>query len=651
MKLSQNKSIFLICVLLFAYFSADAGQPSALNNNIQPPRPPEISGGAAMSFHRTQSLLRDMSFTNTIENPVATDPLSPLLPGLLIIFDAINFDLDHTTAGSWLIPPDPIGAAGPNHVVNVVNSSIEWFTKSGTNQSRQSLQNFFSSLSPLTHTFDPKVIYDQYADRFVVVALEATDVSKGYSANTSRIFLAVSDDSDPNGTWHYHAINSKLIADGDSCWADYPGFSVDAQAVYVNVNMYTFDSLLYRDTFLWIVDKGMGNGGLYEGGSANATKYEPYNIVGQSQFSLTTQPAHMFGTAPTGVGTFLVSYSGLTDNTNEYLQIIRVNNPVGATSFSHQFVNVGNIEHMPLSTFPDAPQLNSAQKIEVNDNRLLHAVWRNNYLWSISTILPGSGPDANQVTAHWWKLNTTNLNAITVADQGNVGGEDIAAGTFTFFPSLAVNVNGDMAIGFSASAPTIYPGAYYTGRLAGDPAGQVQQTATLRAGVDYYYRAFGGTRNRWGDYSGISVDPSDDATFWVFNEYAMSRGSILSQYPTEDGRWATAWGSFAIPIVGIDPENGNLPTRFELSQNYPNPFNPTTYIKVNIPDMRFVELKIFDINGKLVRTLISENKAAGSYEVQWDGKDQHGYEVGSGAYFCRLGAENLVEVKKMLLLR
>jgi hypothetical protein len=123
-----------------------------------------------------------------------------------------------------------------------------------------------------------------------------------------------------------------------------------------------------------------------------------------------------------------------------------------------------------------------------------------------------------------------------------VGGEDIAPGTHTFYPSIAVDAFGNVGIGFAASAPTIFPGAYYTGRKATDPAGTVQPSVTLAAGLAYYIRFFSGTRNRWGDYSGISVDPADDATFWVFNEYALTRGTIING---EDGRWGTRFGKFS----------------------------------------------------------------------------------------------------------
>src|SRR5262245_4619930 len=92
------------------------------------------------------------------------DRINPA-PPLLQSFDAISYN-DNAPNGSRFIPPDTNGAAGPNHVVTVVNCMIRWHTKAGTLQNDQTLSSFFSSLSPLTTTFDPKVVYDQFADRF-----------------------------------------------------------------------------------------------------------------------------------------------------------------------------------------------------------------------------------------------------------------------------------------------------------------------------------------------------------------------------------------------------------------------------------------------------------------------------------------------------
>ncbi len=169
------------------------------------------------------------------------------------------------------------------------------------------------------------------------------------------------------------------------------------------------------------------------------------------------------------------------------------------------------------------------------------------------------------MTSHWVQVDTSTLAAPALADQGDAGGEDIASGTFTFFPSIAVDQCGNMGLGFAASAPSIYPGAYYSARYASDPAGTLQSSAALAAGQDYYYRAFSGTRNRWGDYSGIALDPVGEATFWVYNEYALTRGTVLPSYPTQDGRWGTRWGSF---LSGID--FGDLPAVYTQTLNVDN---------------------------------------------------------------------------------
>jgi hypothetical protein len=475
--------------------------------------------------------------------------LEPLAPGLDTSFAGVNFDNNITyNSGYVFIPPDPIAATGLTHVVSVVNAMIEWRPKSGATGTIQSLQGFFTSLTPANALFDPKVIYDQYADRFIVVALEKVD-----SPTTSRILVAVSKTSDPTAGWWFTAINAKISINLADHWADYPGLGLDDKAVYIAANLFSFLSNSSGGVRLWIINKTP----FYTGGVASATVHNPY-VGGGS--ATTTQPAHMFGVLPANMGAFLVVYSGLNDGTNEYVQVTRVDNPLTAPTFSIQQFSLGNIEGS--GTLPDAPQLGSAQTINTNDRRALNAAWRDNALWTTFEILPGSGNDAGQVTAHWVKINTSNLASLTVADQGNVGGEDIAAGAYTFFPSIAVDPCGNMALGFSASAATIYPGAYYTGRAAGDPAGTVQASGTLMAGTDWYYRAFSGTRNRWGDYSGISLDPADEATFWVFNEYAMMRGTPTNT-PPQDGRWATRHGAFRINTAGFD--FGDLPASYGIT--------------------------------------------------------------------------------------
>jgi len=315
----------------------------------------------------------------------------------------------------------------------------------------------------------------------------------------------------------------------------------------------------------------------------------------------------------------------------------------------------------PFPALPDAPQAGSAFGIEVNDRRALDAVWRDNSLWLTTTIIPEAGTDVGETTAHWFKLNTSSVpgGVITLDQHGDIGGEDIAENTYTFFPSVAVNRNNEAAFGFSASAATIYAGAYVTGRQEGDPAGTVQSSETVKAGEAPYKRFFGGTRNRWGDYSGISVDPSNEDFFWVNNEFADEPGNptVGSQGP-EDGRWGTAWARFKFhgkkstaPIVlgnQVDSpiEETKEPQDFSLSQNNPNPFNPITEISFALPAETEVSLKVFDMLGREVADLAEGRCTAGIHSVSFDAQN-----LPSGIYLYKLNAGNFVDIKKMVLMK
>ncbi|MCK4773853.1 MAG: hypothetical protein KAT30_03670, partial [Candidatus Krumholzibacteria bacterium] len=302
--------------------------------------------------------------------------------------------------GFLFIPPDPICAAGIEHIVNCGNVIVEWRPKAvpDTAQVQMALVNFYAPIpgpsSPLlpteklgTYTFDSKCIYDQYADRFIVIALEQWDDFYGDPSDESRILIAVSKTPDPNAGWWYHVINSKLNVGGIPAWADYPGIAVDDKALYITANMFEFaGSAATFGSLLWIIDKNPFYNGPDQ--SALVTIHDAYAATGG--IATTTQPAHMWGPLPGQLGTYLTSYSGLTSGGNEFVQVIEVTDPLGAGGgpfFAQQYVGVGNIDNTALG-LPDAPQQGSATRIEVNDRRALNAVWRNNRLYVSSTLMP-----------------------------------------------------------------------------------------------------------------------------------------------------------------------------------------------------------------------------------------------------------------------
>ena len=99
-------------------------------------------------------------------------------------------------------------------------------------------------------------------------------------------------------------------------------------------------------------------------------------------------------------------------------------------------------------------------------------------------------------------------------------------------------------------------------------------------------------------------------------------------------------------VIGIQNISGNTPGGYSLHQNYPNPFNPSTNISFDIPKSSFVELKVYDITGKLISTLVNETLSPGSYNFSWDAAS-----LSSGVYFYILKSESYVSTKKMLLLK
>jgi len=100
--------------------------------------------------------------------------------------------------------------------------------------------------------------------------------------------------------------------------------------------------------------------------------------------------------------------------------------------------------------------------------------------------------------------------------------------------------------------------------------------------------------------------------------------------------------------VGVNEDEGSLsiPKEYKLAQNYPNPFNPSTTIKYSIPSSEFITLKVFDVLGNEVETLVNEEKSAGSYEVNFNASN-----LASGIYFYTLQAGKFTETKKLILLK
>ncbi len=408
-------------------------------------------------------------------------------PTLLSSFLGPGF---RTEAGSNFVPPDTCGAVGIDHFVSIVNQNLSAYVKtSGTRVLDVDLRVFFGVSGECG---DPRVGFDPTSQHFFVLATDFID----------RIFVAYSNTSDPTGAWTKTSFITSQGTD-TGAWPDYPTLGMNSDFV-------TTCALMVSDRFsmtCFAIDK---NAWLSTG---VLTVKAFRNLV----YDAGMHPAVTWdATAPQ----FMVSPALLG------LRIRRLDLPANDPTLS----DLGVAPAPNVFSPPWVPQLDGPP-FYVLEGRLMNSIWVNGSLWTTHCI--GSG---GRAASRWYQIDTA---SITVAQSGTVRDPSLSY----FMPSIAVNANGNVALGFSGSSPDQYPGAYFTGRRVSDPPGEMGIPVQYKAGEGAYIDPYSGPR--WGDYSLTSLDPTNELRFWTIQEYARPRGEFWSTFIAEMGYDEAPCGSVA----------------------------------------------------------------------------------------------------------
>ncbi len=411
------------------------------------------------------------------------------------------------------IPPDTMGAAGPNHLMTMINSQVRIQNKNGGVISTVSLWTFWNTNTGLSgHPFDPHLVYDSLTSRWIAVV-----DANGKSAN-SEMWFAISANNDPTGTWTYY----KFTADSSNpkkYWADYPGLGVNKDYIAITNNMFTISSpYTSGGPKMWVIDKST----LPPNPGPVSVKVYPRQFTN----GFTLQPAVTFDSAESNL--YIVDNGWYSGSTKKH-RVSRIQKtPTGA---QWSLVGYYNLTHN-YGYNADAIQPSTNKRIKTNDNRLINAVVRNGHLWTAHTGGLPAGGGANRTAIFWYEANpvTPSLIQSGVIDGGS--------GIFYMFPSINVNKHNDVVIGFSHSDNTHYAEAVFSSRQSGDTAGWMSAPQVIKQGLDVYVKDFNHGRIRWGDYSATAVDPADDTTFWTIQEYAAKDVGVGQQ----NDRWGTWWG-------------------------------------------------------------------------------------------------------------
>ncbi len=435
-----------------------------------------------------------------------------LTPSLGLGFQGIRFE--ESFCGCY--PPDGAIAAGPNHLLGTVNTALKIWNKSGALLvGPVSLGSLLSNPNCLPHISDPFAAYDSSAGHFVVGALTYD------SAYNSSICIAVTQTGDPTAVWYVYG----FPVTGSRNLLDFPHAAIGSDAIYLAGNQY-LRGTSFNGARVYAYNKSQ----MYQGLPA-AFVYRNVGNNAAGHLADTLTPAAGVGVASTA---YFIGADNYFCSTCSTVSVWKWSDPFGASTFTLQ----GGVAVTSYSQPPNAAQLGGSL-ITTNDAGNLGAHWYNGTVYGTHAI--GCNPGLGTVACvQWYQLGSLDTGSPTLLQQGIISSN----GQYRFFPNLAVDVSGDMTIGYAHSSSSDYAGVRYTGRLSSDPLGSLQQEAVLKAGeTTVIYSA------RYGDYAGEAVDP-DGCTVWHLEEYADS-GSLV---------WGTWVGSFRFAGCGGAPAPTPTPT-------------------------------------------------------------------------------------------
>ncbi len=403
-----------------------------------------------------------------------------------------NFTGSTYLVDSFLIVPDSMGAVGPNHFVELINGRYSVYRKSdGRRVQTSNLDQFWrnSGVVSVSSAFDPRIVYDHTSERWFGAAV---DFRRSASSN---FLVAVSQSSDPTTGWTGFSIDSDSA---NTRWADFPSLGVDRDGVYLAANMFDIpgDAIFASfDVTILTIPKFDLLSSIPS--IRNASRFE---AVGNTDVRGSSLQPTVDVIVPDGGGTFLSVDSDVIRRTD-------VRNVVGP---GRMVLTSPSTISIPAGfSPPDAVQPNGVGRISTNGNRLSSSPFEvGDRLWAVNSIEMNG-----RAAIRWYEIDEdTNI----LLQEGLISDPSHDY----FYPSIAANQFGDVVIGFSRSGEDEFVSAYAVVGDTRDGMTAFGDPVLLQAGIANYFITDPIGRNRWGDYSATSLDPTDPFRFWTIQEWA-----------------------------------------------------------------------------------------------------------------------------------
>jgi hypothetical protein len=431
--------------------------------------------------------------------------------------------LGASSSVSGFIPPDSMGAVGPTQVLVSVNGRIRLYDKQGNLVTcapppgnpclNLTDSDFWSTLLPANaEPTDPGVEYDRLAQRWIVSAVDIENTD-------NLVMLAVSSGPTITDKTSFTFFSFHESLGGTQRFADYPQLGVDANAVYVGVNLFTSSSGSFAGTSAYVIQKSsvLGAGPIHVTGfplAATSASFGPDS----------PQPATDMD-PNVGAG-YIVGPDNLTAN---QLDVRRVTNPGSLTPTISADLPVT----IPATAQPLAvPAQGTTGGLDALDDRLFEAMIARgpsgtDTLWTAHNIRVNSSgigtTSGDRDGSRWYQLGTLGTTP-SLVQSGTLFDTAASSPQYFWIPSIAMNGQGHASLNSSVAGSGRFAQIAASGRLASDPSGTTELPDIVQSSTSTYNLG-SGTPKRWGDYSQTVVDPTDNMTFWTFQEYANATNS------------------------------------------------------------------------------------------------------------------------------
>ena len=435
-----------------------------------------------------------------------------VLPDVSTI-NLLNFD---GQAADGVAPPDTEGAVGGTQYVQWVNLRYNVYDKTTGALilgpvAGNAFWSGFGGSCQTSNSGDPIVLYDKAAQRWFV--------SQPVFTTPYMYCIAVSTSSDATGSYNRYAFPTTPAND----FPDYPKWAVWPDAYYSSVNEFIGNS--HDGIQACAADRANMLAG-------NAATLQCFKAASPNFGFL---PSDVDGNTapPAGSPNYYISLGSDTSHLNMWTFHVDWGNPNNSTFTGPKAIQVPNYTLICVNG-PDEirsciPQPSPGEKLASIPNRMMYRFAYRNFgdhesLVAAHTVKPGNGSSA-VAAVRWYEIQ--NPASPVVAQAGTVQHASISV----WLPGIAMDKNGDIALGVSAASSTLDPTVAYVGRTPSDPKNKMESPKTVVVGTGVQQN----TSNRWGDYSAMQIDPADDCTFWFTTEYIKTSGSF---------RWSTRINSF-----------------------------------------------------------------------------------------------------------